>query len=74
MNLNITIGPVLALIAGIIILVLPKLLNYIVAVYLFAVCFYHDAHLSVKGAGQGYTCGREPALFYTYPPAIKQKP
>ena len=37
MNLNITIGPVLALIAGIIILVLPKLLNYIVAVYLIII-------------------------------------
>lgn len=30
------IGPLLALIAGILILVMPKLLNYIVAVYLIA--------------------------------------
>jgi hypothetical protein len=37
MNLHISIGPVLALIAGIIILVLPKLLNYIVAIYLIIV-------------------------------------
>jgi hypothetical protein len=30
------IGPLLALIAGILILVMPRLLNYIVAVYLIA--------------------------------------
>jgi hypothetical protein len=34
MNLHVTIGPVMALIAGILILVMPRLLNYIVAVYL----------------------------------------
>ena len=33
----ITIGPVIALIAGILILVMPKLLNYIVAIYLIAI-------------------------------------
>jgi len=37
MNLHISIGPVLALIAGIIILVVPKLLNYIIAIYLIIV-------------------------------------
>ena len=31
------IGPLIALIAGILILVMPKLLNYIVAVYLIAI-------------------------------------
>jgi Protein of unknown function (DUF3096) len=30
------VGPLLALIAGILILVMPRLLNYIVAVYLIA--------------------------------------
>jgi hypothetical protein len=33
----ITIGPVIALIAGILILVMPRLLNYIVAIYLIAI-------------------------------------
>lgn len=33
----ITIGPVIALVAGILILVMPKLLNYIVAIYLIAI-------------------------------------
>ena len=31
------VGPLIALIAGILILVMPKLLNYIVAVYLIAI-------------------------------------
>jgi hypothetical protein len=34
MNLHLTIGPVVSLIAGILILVIPRLLNYIVAIYL----------------------------------------
>jgi hypothetical protein len=37
MNLHLTIGPLIALIAGILILIIPRLLNYIVAVYLIAV-------------------------------------
>jgi hypothetical protein len=37
MNLHLTIGPLIALIAGILILVMPKLLNYIVAFYLILV-------------------------------------
>ena len=36
MNLHITMGPLLSLIAGILILVVPRLLNYIVAIYLIA--------------------------------------
>lgn len=37
MNLTLTIGPLLALIAGIFILVVPRLLNYIVAGYLIVI-------------------------------------
>ncbi|MEO8383941.1 MAG: DUF3096 domain-containing protein [Betaproteobacteria bacterium] len=37
MNLNLSIGPLLALLAGILILVMPKLLNYIVALYLIII-------------------------------------
>ena len=37
MNLSLTIGPIIALIAGILILVMPRLLNYIVAIYLIAI-------------------------------------
>jgi len=33
----ITIGPDIALIAGILILVMPRLMNYIVAIYLIAI-------------------------------------
>jgi len=34
MNLHLTIGPLVALVAGILILAMPKLLRYIVAIYL----------------------------------------
>lgn len=37
MTLNLTIGPLIALIAGILILVAPRLLNYIVAIYLIVI-------------------------------------
>ena len=37
MNAHITLQPVLALLAGILILVRPKLLNYIVAIYLIVI-------------------------------------
>jgi hypothetical protein len=37
MHINLSIGPVASLIAGILILVVPRLLNYIVAIYLIIV-------------------------------------
>jgi DUF3096 family protein len=37
MNLQLTIGPIIALVAGILILVMPRLLNFIVAIYLIAI-------------------------------------
>jgi Protein of unknown function (DUF3096) len=37
MNIHVTIGPVMSLIAGILILVMPRLLNYIVAIYLIVI-------------------------------------
>ena len=37
MNLNVTLGPLISLIAGILILVVPRLLNFIVAIYLIIV-------------------------------------
>jgi len=37
MEIHLTFGPLLALIAGILILVMPKLLNFIVALYLILV-------------------------------------
>ena len=37
MNLSVTIGPIIALIAGILILVMPRLLNFIVAIYLIII-------------------------------------
>ncbi len=37
MNLHVVMGPLLSLIAGILILIMPRLLNYIVAIYLIVV-------------------------------------
>lgn len=37
MNLHLSIGPLIALIAGILILIVPRLLNYIVAIYLIII-------------------------------------
>jgi hypothetical protein len=37
MNIHLVMGPLLALIAGILILIVPRLLNYIVAIYLIVV-------------------------------------
>ncbi|MEO6016205.1 MAG: DUF3096 domain-containing protein [Polaromonas sp.] len=37
MNLHLSIGPIVSLIAGILILLIPRLLNYIVAIYLIVI-------------------------------------
>ena len=37
MNITLSLGPVVSLIAGILILVMPRLLNYIVAIYLIVI-------------------------------------
>ncbi len=37
MNASLSLGPVVSLVAGILILLIPRLLNYIVAIYLIIV-------------------------------------
>ena len=37
MNVNLSLAPLVALLAGILILVMPRLLNYIVAIYLIII-------------------------------------
>jgi len=37
MNIHISLQPLMALMAGILILIMPKLLNYIVAIYLIVI-------------------------------------
>jgi hypothetical protein len=37
MNIHLSLGPLISLIAGILILVMPKLLNYIIAIYLIVI-------------------------------------
>ena len=37
MNISLAIGPLVSLIAGILILIVPRMLNYIVAIYLIII-------------------------------------
>jgi hypothetical protein len=37
MNVHLALGPLVSLLAGVLILVVPRLLNYIVAVYLIVI-------------------------------------
>jgi hypothetical protein len=37
MNMTLSIGPIVSLIAGVLILIVPRLLNYIVAIYLILI-------------------------------------
>ena len=37
MNINLGLGPLVSLLAGILILVMPRMLNYIVAIYLIVI-------------------------------------
>lgn len=37
MNINLTVAPLVSLIAGILILVMPRMLNFIVAIYLIVI-------------------------------------
>jgi hypothetical protein len=37
MSLHLTIGPIVSLVAGILILIVPRLLSYIVAIYLIII-------------------------------------
>jgi len=37
MNMTLSLGPLVSLIAGILILIVPRLLNYIVALYLIVI-------------------------------------
>jgi hypothetical protein len=55
MNINLSLGPLVSLIAGILILVMPRLLNYIIALYLIVIGLlglfgpggsFHSVHFS----------------------------
>jgi len=49
MNLHLTLAPIVSLVAGILILIVPRLLNYIVAIYLIVIgllgLFSHSGHI-----------------------------
>lgn len=37
MNIHLSLGPLISLVAGVLILVMPRLLNYIIAIYLIII-------------------------------------
>jgi hypothetical protein len=37
MNIHLSVGPLVSLIAGVLILMIPRLLNYIIAIYLIVI-------------------------------------
>lgn len=48
MNITLSLGPLISLLAGVLILVMPRMLNYIVAVYLIVfglLGLFGDIHL-----------------------------
>ena len=54
MSINLSLGPLVSLIAGILILIMPRLLNYIIAIYLIVIGLlglfgatgtYHSLHV-----------------------------
>lgn len=48
MNITLSLGPLVSLLAGVFILIVPRLLNYIVAVYLIVIGLlglFGDIHL-----------------------------
>jgi hypothetical protein len=49
MSINLSLAPLVALIAGILILIVPRLLNYIIALYLIV-----DGLLGLFGVGGPY--------------------
>jgi Protein of unknown function (DUF3096) len=49
MNIHLTLGPLISLIAGVLILVMPRLLNFIVAIYLIIIGL-----VGLFGAGQAH--------------------
>ncbi len=47
MNITVSLAPLISLIAGILILAMPKLLNYIVAIYLIVIGLIGIFNLSI---------------------------
>jgi len=58
MNITLAVGPLVSLIAGVLILIVPRLLNYIVALYLIVIGLlglFGAGNYRVGGAAAGVT-------------------
>ena len=66
MTINLAVGPVVSLIAGVLILIVPRLLNYIVAIYLILIGLigifgWTGTHIRTADAGHGAAITRHAA-------------
>ena len=64
MTVHVALGPVVSIIAGVLILLIPRLLNYIVAVYLIVIGILGLMH---RGAGLAQSVGVENDTRYSRP-------
>jgi len=51
LNMSLSLAPIVALIAGVLILIVPRLLNYIVAIYLIITASWGCSHTCDRLAG-----------------------
>jgi hypothetical protein len=72
MNFSFSIGPVVALIAGVLILIIPRLLNYIIALYLITIGVL--GIMGVRGAMHAEANDIPPAAVQSVAPDAPSKP
>jgi DUF3096 family protein len=72
MNFSFSIGPVVALIAGVLILIIPRLLNYIIALYLIIIGIL--GLTGVRGATHAEANDIPPAAVQSIAPDAPTKP
>ena len=69
MNVTLSLGPLISLIAGILILIMPRLLNYIVALYLIVI-----GALGLLGHTNTHVATTPPAAEAKAPPPVSLTP
>ena len=72
MNFTFSIGPLVALIAGVLILIIPRLLNYIIALYLIIIGIL--GLTGVRGATHAEANDIPPAAVQSVAPDTPSKP
>ena len=73
MTMSLNIGPIAALIAGILILIIPRLLNYIIAIYLIVVGLV-GLFGPIAGGGRADTGDTPKVVFQSLSPSEGKTP